>query len=131
MNNGKLNDNIIKEICEKIIKGADKKTAAETSGISERTFYRWVKQGETAKTGKYCQFCQAIKKAEAELKQKHEQKILSAKSWTSSAWWLERKFPDEYRNRQQIEHTQTEPFKIEFTIVEKKEDDKADSDKDT
>jgi hypothetical protein len=48
-----------------------------------------------------------VKKAESsgddKIKDLQKRKIIEDKSWTSGAWWLERNYPDQYRQR--IEQT--------------------------
>ena len=122
MNNGKLTPEITTEICNKIKNGANRKTAALTSGITEQTFYNWIARGKQAKNGKYLEFFESIKKAEESLKEFYENKIKTAKSWTAAAWWLERKHPEEYRNRQQIEHSGDVSYEVRF--VKEKNDSK-------
>ena len=103
--NCKLTPELTTEICDYIKQGADKKTAAHCADIGETTFYKWLDLGKQQKTGKYKEFRESIKKAEQELKKSHEIKIKQAKSWTASAWWLERKHPEEYKKIDHIEHT--------------------------
>ncbi len=59
-------------------------------GISYETFRTWEKEKSV--------FSVAIKKAEAECKVARIQTILKAsdKSWQAAAWWLERRYGDEY-----------------------------------
>ena len=35
------------------------------AGINETTFYRWLKRGATAKSGKFCRFRQSLEESEA------------------------------------------------------------------
>lgn len=108
-NNGKLNDEITKEICNKIENGVSRKDAAITSGICEKTFYNWIEKGKEAKTGKYLQFLQSIKKAESELKATYEKIIFdnAPKDWRAGMTWLERKYSDEYgkKSEYKLEHS--------------------------
>lgn len=99
------------ETCHKIIQaikqGNYQKTAAALAGIDESTYYRWVERGKEAKSGKYCEFYKSIKKAEEFAKAYYLQQIREAaeskKHWQAAAWYLERKFPDEFGRRQSID----------------------------
>ena len=108
-NNGKLTPETTKTICDKIQQGITAKEASITSGITEQTFYNWIQKGKEAKSGKYFEFFESIKKAEAELKASYEKIVKDAgeKTWTAAAWYLERKYPDEYGKKAdyKLEHT--------------------------
>ena len=77
-------------LCRWLKKGCSFKDACAMEGISYETFRIW----QTEKSV----FSVAIKKAEAECKVARIQTILKAsdKSWQAAAWWLERRYGDEY-----------------------------------
>ena len=68
-------------------------------GITEGTFYRWLREDDT-KLKRALK--QGLKKAEAEYKETLLQSIMTTATreknpqWTAAAWLLERKYPDEY-----------------------------------
>lgn len=68
-------------------------------GITESTFYRWLRENDT-KLKRALK--QGLKKAEAEYKETLLQSIMATATreknpqWTVAAWLLERKYPDEY-----------------------------------
>ncbi len=68
-------------------------------GITEGTFYRWLREDDT-KLKRALK--QGLKKAEAEYKETLLQSIMATATreknpqWTAAAWLLERKYPDEY-----------------------------------
>lgn len=107
----KYSEEIVKEICTYIENGSSLKDAANLSGIGESTLALWRSEdgyGDTKNPLTQKQrldLLDAIKKAEAKNKEKHIQNIetASAKSWQASAWWLERKYKDEFAVRS--EHT--------------------------
>lgn len=110
MNNGKLNDEVQEQICKYISMGVPNKTAAEACGISEVTFYSWIKKGKQQRAGKYVKFLKALKKAEAQAIAHHVgiiEKAAKEKSWQASAWLLERRHPDQFgaKTHQHIEHS--------------------------
>ena len=86
------------EICKHLETGLRREDAWEFVGISEATFYEWLKKPE---------FSESIKKAELKNKQRNIVIIQNAakKTWQASAWWLERRFPEEFALKQRLEHT--------------------------
>ena len=62
----KLTEEVQAAIVESIKRGCTFKAAALAAGIAEGTFFKWMKRGEQAKKGRFFEFRQAIKKAEAE-----------------------------------------------------------------
>lgn len=96
----KYSSEIIQEICKWIEEGNSQRDAAILSGIAESTFYEWAKQPE---------FSEALKKSETRCKAARIQRILKAgeKQWQADAWWLERKFKDEFARLEKTEVTQT------------------------
>ena len=70
-------------------------------GVHPSTFYRWLKEGEEAKTGVKRALYDELKKAESEYKRCLLTTIKGAAEsraqfWTAAAWLLERKYPMEY-----------------------------------
>lgn len=83
--------------------------AAQLGGIGERTFYDWMKRGESGEEP-FAQFSQAVKEAETQAEarnvaiiQRHAQN-----SWQAAAWYLERKAPGRWGRKERIEHTGAE-----------------------
>lgn len=102
----KFNPETRRKIIQALEAGNYRKTAAALAGVDESTFYKWMKRGEKAKSGKYFQFVQSVKRAEEKAKAYHLQQIRKASengSWQASAWYLERKHPQEWGRRQQID----------------------------
>lgn len=70
-------------------------------GVHPSTFYRWLKDGEEARSGLKRALYDELKKAESEYKRTLLTTIKSAAEcraqfWTAAAWLLERKYPMEY-----------------------------------
>ena len=70
-------------------------------GVHPSTFYRWLKEGEDAKSGVKRALYEEIKKAEAYYKKSllttiKDAAMSRAQYWTAAAWLLERKYPMEY-----------------------------------
>lgn len=91
----KLTDTVMKKIIEAIEKGNTYENAALLSGIAERTFYYWMEKGEKEQDGKYYQFLQEVKKANATAEQRNVIIIQDAAmdQWQAAAWFLERRNP--------------------------------------
>lgn len=90
--------------------------AAQAAGVTESTFYRWLDRGEKQQRGKYCEFRESIKRAEAEA-QVYAVAIVRRQmpeSWQAAMTYLERKFPQMWgrRDRHEVSGTQGGPIKI-------------------
>jgi lauroyl/myristoyl acyltransferase len=95
----KLTDEIERKICNGIKLGLKYEQAALVAGISVRSLYNWKEKGEKAKSGKYFQFVQSLKKAEAEgegvlLTRIHQE--AKEGTWQAAAWILERRHPERW-----------------------------------
>ncbi len=88
----------VEEISKHLETGLRREDAWEMAGISEATFYEWLKKSE---------FSESIKKAELKNKQRNIVIIQNAakQTWQASAWWLERRFPEEFALKHRLEHT--------------------------
>jgi hypothetical protein len=62
----KLTPELTAKLCNAISGGNYYNAACAYAGISYRCFRGWMKKGKQSKSGKYFQFFQAIKKAEAD-----------------------------------------------------------------
>lgn len=95
-------------------------TSAHLGDVCYDTMLAWVKRGmdadaldragESVKQSEriYLNFLRDVKKAEAHAQAVHVQRIVTAsqspKHWTASAWFLERKFPQEWGRKDRVEH---------------------------
>jgi hypothetical protein len=116
----KYSKELVKEICGHIEEGSSLKDAANLSGIGESTLALWRSEdgyGDTrnplTQTQKL-ELLDAIKKAESINKEKHIKTIHEArhKSWQASAWWLERKYKDEFAVRSEVTGKDGESLQI-------------------
>ena len=105
----KLTPEIQEKIVQAVKTGNYYEAACGYAGIDYTTFRRWILNGEKAKSGKYYEFCNAIKKAEQEAEarlvaqwQKH-----MPEDWKAIATFLERRHPERWgkREKQTLEHT--------------------------
>jgi hypothetical protein len=83
-------DIILKELAE----GNGRVRACKAANIVYQTFINWCEDIE---------FLELIKKAELtgndKIKDICKRKIIEDKSWQSGAWWLERNYPESYKNK--------------------------------
>lgn len=88
---------IVNEICKYIREGMNVKDSCAMAGISKQTFYTWKKKPD---------FLDAIKRAELACKRRNIKVIQTAskKNWTAAAWWLERKYKDEFAAKEIQKH---------------------------
>lgn len=106
------------ERVERIIKavkdGLPFVTAAALGGISEATFYNWMKDN--------VEFLESIKAAEAEAEERLVEQISFDPSWQSKAWILERRHPDRWgrvdRNKVELTGKDGEQLAVKFEIVD-------------
>ena len=106
------------ERVERIIKavkvGLPFVTAAALGGISEATFYNWMKDN--------VEFLESIKAAEAEAEERLVEQISFDPSWQSKAWILERRHPDRWgrveRNKVELTGAEGQPVQITYNIVD-------------
>src|SRR5258706_9635769 len=107
---GKLTAEAQKRIISALRIGATHEHAARSAGIHYATFRRWMQQGERASRGQFCEFCEAVKRAEAEAAITWLATIERAAHtgvWQAAAWKLERRYPNEWgrRDRMSVEHS--------------------------
>ena len=100
----KLDDKLCEAICKSISQGNTLTYSVQQQGISYQTFLNWKERGEKAKSGKFFEFVEAIKKAEEEGKNFLVQGIKEhgRKNWQAMAWLLERKYPHEFGRRENV-----------------------------
>ena len=78
--------------------------AAEYAGICERTLYRWLEKGRTAKKGPYRTFWESMQRAESEAEvravamvQKHMDD-----NWQAAMTFLARRYPDRWGRKDRL-----------------------------
>jgi hypothetical protein len=116
---GKYNQEIVDEIAGYVQVGNTVKDACTLVGISTETYFKWLREKP--------EFADAIKKAEAKCKARNIARIQQAteKSWQAAAWWLERKYRNEFAIRQEVTGGEGKPLKIEIAkeLIEEEEKD--------
>jgi hypothetical protein len=104
----KLTKQLIKEAAELLEAGNYAETVAACVGVSEATWYSWLKdarEGEKPSPLK-TEFLDAIERATAEAEKKYVAVIedASKQSWQAAAWWLERKLPKRWARTDKHKH---------------------------
>jgi len=97
-------------IIDLLSEGNTRKTSCIASGISEDTFARWIKEDED--------FAGSVKKAEEEAVARNVKVIheASKSTWQAAAWWLERRRPDDFRVRNDVNHSGA--LKVEVSYID-------------
>lgn len=92
----------IKIILNAISEGLTQREASILAGISEDTLSLWKRKDSD--------FSEQIRQKEIECKLFHIQNIkrASEKSWQASAWWLERKYKEEFSLKSKLDIQTTE-----------------------
>lgn len=117
----KLTPEVQEKICNAIRAGNYYEAACAYAGIDYSTFRRWMVQGEKAKSGKYREFYEAVKKAEYEAEirlvamwQKH-----MPDNWQAIATFLERRYPERWARRLDVKQEVQGQVKIEHDVARK------------
>lgn len=105
MSNGKYSKEIVDEICKYIRAGNNYEDSAILAHIGVSTFYDWQRQLESdgsPNPAYHVEFVDALKEAERECKARNIALIQKAgeKQWQAAAWYLERKYNNEYALKQ-------------------------------
>ena len=93
--------------------GNTRRAAYHFGGISHETFYNWMED--------FAEFREAVKRAEADAEVIHVRHISKAAEsvWTASAWWLERRYPEDWGRRETIRHTgKDDQTPIQMRVIE-------------
>lgn len=114
----KLTRTICDKIVEGVLKGNYVATVCQSVGINRSTYYTWKKKGEQG-LEPYKEFYERVTEAEAQA----EMDILNViytnaidqGNWVSSAWILERKYPNRFGKREQMALQTDNDFKLEIT----------------
>ena len=98
----KLTPELAREAIRLVQNGASNSDVISYLGVAESTFYAWLRdpQNDAQRA-----LAQGLKKAETERKLWHLQRIHKAAEegdWKASAWYLERRYPNEYARTQRL-----------------------------
>ena len=105
----KYTEEIINTLLQGLREGKGRHKACKEANIDYRTFLNWLE--DENKSSFFTQVKDAEKEGNQVTKETCEQAIMNAATnndkpiWQAAAWMLERKFPEEYRNKQEHEHS--------------------------
>lgn len=108
---GKYTEERVRLIVNAVEQGVPYRHAAAIAGITESTFFDWLNRKP--------QFSEAIKSAEGRAVAGRLARIRKAEDdhWQSAAWWLERKYPQEFGKTVEEKHfTGKDGGPLEITI---------------
>ena len=106
----KLTNEVQERICDVLRAGNYQDAACGYVGISENTYYQWLKKGETGQQP-YADFREAVRRARAEAELRNVTLINRAAQsgqWQAAAWHLERSFPRKWGRMERLEMTGAE-----------------------
>lgn len=100
-----LTDAFIADFCSKLRICGSIETTIKATKCGRESYYGWardVRNGEASPVAK--KFIEAVDHAEGEMKMLREHKLSKHfdKNWAALAWWLERKYSDEYGQRRPL-----------------------------
>ena len=124
-----LDTALIDSIANWLKLGYYQEDAAIMAGISERTFYSWMKKANEIEENNpetenedeilFLQLMPSVKTARAESEGAHIRNIRRAAdngNWQASGWFLERSFPKKWGRRSALELSGEDGKPIEFEI---------------
>jgi hypothetical protein len=98
----KLTDELQAALVQTFNGGSTIKDACAYVGISETAYYDWMARGRAAKSGRYAEFAEAIKKARSVARVEAVALVRKAAkegNWQAAAWILERSDPESWARR--------------------------------
>ncbi len=112
-------EEMVQDIEKGLKSGLSKKSVCDLVGITEESFYRWVKEKN--------EFSKRIKESVSTGKQDLLDKIAEhgEKSWQALAWLLERCHPDEFAMKTKIDMNDVTPDEKKITTKIEQEYEKA------
>lgn len=96
---------VIERVVQALRLGHYADTAAAYGGISESTYYLWLKRGAAGEQP-YSDFSEAVKEATAAAEMRALARIRQAAdggTWQAAAWYLERRLPGKWGRREKVE----------------------------
>lgn len=100
----KLTPQMQAKIVQALTAGNTRTAAVAYANVDYQTFLNWMERGNNARSGLFFDFFEAVKKAEADAEVRNVAIIQKAaeKNWQAAAWWLERRKPDDWKNREEL-----------------------------
>ena len=127
----KLTKELIKEAYKLVSAGNYIKDVYPILGIDESTWYRWLNEGEKAKSGIKREFYETIKKAEKDAIARNValiQRAAQEGNWQAAAWWLERKYFEDWGRKERVDlAADKDGFKVVVEYIDKEKQDGSES----
>ncbi len=100
----KLTTTATAAVVQAISTGNTRDVAAAYAGVGRTTLFQWLAKGRVEAQGIYRDFLNAVEKAEADAVVVSVALIRTAaqKNWQAAAWWLERRYPDEWGRKDRL-----------------------------
>ena len=100
--NRKLTPELSDKLCEALAKGYSIPAACSVVGIVVQTYYNWYNKGRDAKSGKFKQFFCDVNNAQDKATYSVETVIIDSipDNPKDAKWWLTKRRPDTYGDRQ-------------------------------
>ena len=121
----KLTKELIKEAYKLVAAGNYDKDVYPILGIDKSTWYRWLSEGEKAKSGLKREFYDTVKKAEKDAIARNValiQRAAQEGNWQAAAWWLERKYFEDWGRKDKVDlSADKDGFKVIVEYVDKEE----------
>ena len=106
------------KICEGVLKGNYITTVCKSVGIQPQTYYGWKKKGEQG-IEPYKTFYERVTECEAQAEMDILNVIYTSAidqgNWLSSAWILERKYPNRFGKREQMALATDNNFELKIS----------------
>jgi transposase len=103
----RLTDEVQERLVQLIEAGNTATVAAVSLGIGESTYYEWMRRGRKEKRGQFRRFYNAVKVARArgEIRLNSLLSLAAEKDWRAAAFYLERRNPKEWGQKNRLETT--------------------------
>jgi hypothetical protein len=127
----KLTKELIKEAFKLVSAGNYIKDIPPILGIDDSTWFRWLNEGEKAKSGMKREFYETVKKAEKDAIARNValiQRAAQEGNWQAAAWWLERKYFEDWGRKDKVDlSADKDGFKVVVEYVDKEKQDGSES----
>jgi len=97
-----LTHDIIAKVDARIREGLSRERALRAAGVPPSVYRQWFKLGKDG-VQPYAQWLNALEEAEANAEDDRVQKIRDNKDWKAQAWLLERRYPERWGQKIQLE----------------------------
>lgn len=127
----KLTKELIKEAFKLVSAGNYIKDIPPILGIDDSTWFRWLNEGEKAKSGMKREFYETVKKAEKDAIARNValiQRAAQEGNWQAAAWWLERKYFEDWGRKERVDlAADKDGFKVVVEYIDKEKQDGSES----